>query len=62
MGMQPILNAIMPVKKIKGAARQRNVVTVGVDEPLKRGNILSYRTYPTAVASQVARFRLWLES
>ena len=31
--MQPILNVIMPVKKIKGAARQRNIVTVDVDEP-----------------------------
>ena len=34
MDMQPILNVIVSVKKIKGAARQRNIVTVGVDEPL----------------------------
>ena len=34
MGMQPILPVTVSVKKIKGAARQRNIVTVGVDEPL----------------------------
>ena len=33
MGMQSILPVTVSVKKIKGAARQRNVVTVGVDEP-----------------------------
>ena len=33
MGMQPILSAIVPVKKIKGAARQSNVVTLGVKRP-----------------------------
>ena len=33
MGMQPILPVIVSVKKIKGAARQRYVVTLGVDEP-----------------------------
>ena len=31
--MQPILPVTVSVKKIKGAACQRNVVTVGVDEP-----------------------------
>ena len=34
MVMQPILRVTVFIKKIKGAARQRNVVTVGVDEPL----------------------------
>ena len=33
MGMQPILPITVSVKKIKVAARQHNVVTVGVDEP-----------------------------
>ena len=32
MGMQPIIPVTVPVKKIKGAARQRNVVTLSVDE------------------------------
>ena len=36
MGMQPILPVTVSVKKIKSAARQRNVVTVGVDEPFHR--------------------------
>ena len=31
---KPILPVTVSVKKIKGAARQRKVVTVGVDEPL----------------------------
>ena len=34
MGMQPILPITVSVKKIKDAARQRNIVTTGVDEPL----------------------------
>ena len=33
MGVQPILSVTVSVKKMKGAARQRNVVTLGVDEP-----------------------------
>ena len=33
--MQPILTVTVSVKKIKGAARQRNVVTVGVNRPLQ---------------------------
>ena len=33
--MRPILAVTVPIKKIKGSASQRNVVTVGVDEPLK---------------------------
>ena len=31
--MQPILPATVPVKKIKGAARQSNVGTIGVNRP-----------------------------
>ena len=34
MGMQPILLVTVSVKKIKGAAHQRNILTVSVDEPL----------------------------
>ena len=34
MGLQPILPVRVSIKKIKGATRQRNVVTLGVDEPL----------------------------
>ena len=34
MGMQPILPVTGSVNKIKGVARQRNIVTLGVDEPL----------------------------
>ena len=35
MSMQPILPVTVSVKKIKDAARQRNVVTAGVDESLQ---------------------------
>ena len=35
MAMQPILPVTVPVKKIKGAARQRYVVTFGVNRLLK---------------------------
>ena len=34
MGMQSILPITVSVKKIKGASRQRSVVTLGVDELL----------------------------
>ena len=34
MGMQPILPITVPVRKIKGVTRQRNVVTLGVNRPL----------------------------
>ena len=33
MDTQPILPVTVSVKNIKGAARQRNVVTLGVNEP-----------------------------
>ena len=33
MGMGPILSTTLPVKKIKGAARQLCVVTFGVNKP-----------------------------
>ena len=36
MGMQPILPVTVPIKKIKGATRQRYVVTLGVNRPLSR--------------------------
>ena len=43
MGMRPIPAVTVPIKKIKGSASQRNVVTVGVDEPLKRVHTNSQR-------------------
>ena len=43
MCVQPILPATVPVKKIKGAGRQRYVVTLGVKGPLVR--IVKVKSY-----------------
>ena len=39
MGMQPILLITVSVKKIKGAARQRYVVTLDVTRPLHNDSL-----------------------
>ena len=39
INMQPNLPVTVPVKKIKGATRQHNVVTLGVNRPLKCENV-----------------------
>ena len=48
MGVQPILSVTVSVKKIKGAARQRNVVTLGVDEPSNLGQNIKLN-HPRAI-------------
>ena len=52
--MQPLLPITVPVKKIKGADRQCNVVTLGVNRPLK----IRPNTCTAKETSLVVRFAL----
>ena len=52
MGMQPILPVTVSIKKIKGSSRQRNVVTVGVHEPLHWKAMYGQYHCPIVVSDQ----------